>query len=458
MEFVHKPFEIGETIAAIATPPGEGGIAIIRISGKEAFSIADSIFSKKISSCATHTAHYGYVKDFSGRKIDEALVIIMKGRRSYTGEDTVEIQCHGGVIASKKILEVVLEAGARLATPGEFTFKAFMNGKIDLSQAEAVQQLIHAKNERALFHAGNHLEGALSEKISQFQKTITELTAILEASVDFPEEGLEFIGMDVFLQRLDRVISEMQTLLATFHDGRKIHYGISLCIVGCPNAGKSSLMNALLNKERAIVTPVAGTTRDLLEEDLLLNGLHFRLIDTAGIRESDEIVEIEGIRRTHLAMQSADLILLVLDANKPLAKEEDLLLSQLPKEKTVVIWNKVDLGELHICDLEFPYAVKVSAKEKWHLEDLKAAIDKVLWDKGAPEKGEVLITSYRQKEALNEAIAYCEKVKEGLIREISPEFLVFEFRQSLYALGTIIGSNISEDILSSIFSQFCVGK
>ena len=458
MEFVHRPYIPGETIAALATPPGEGGISIIRISGNDALAVAAHLFSGPISSYASHTAHLGVVRDLEGNRLDEALALVMRGPRSYTGEDTVELQCHGGMIPSRKVLEAVLSAGARAANPGEFTFKAFMNGRLDLNQAEAVQQLIGAKSAHAFEVAGRHLEGGLSKKVRHFQKKLIRLAAILEAWVDFPEEGLEFASQEEIVDALTRLKDEIERLACTFHDGQKLENGISLCIVGAPNAGKSSLMNALLDNDRAIVTPVAGTTRDLLHEEMTLNGLPFRLIDTAGIRESDEVVEKEGIRRSKRALEQADLILLVLDSSKALGEEENALLTTVPPEKTVVVWNKTDLPSVSTTHSTLPYEVHLSAKERLGLEALKTTLDRLIWKEGAPPKDEVLITKTRHREALLEAVSALTAVIEGLQSEVSPEFLAADVRRSLTALGQILGTNITEDVLSSIFSQFCVGK
>lgn len=457
-EFVHHPYVPGETIAAIATPPGEGGIAIIRISGNHALEVAQKVFSGPVKTYKSHTAHFGLIKDKAGKRIDEALLIPMLGNRSYTGEDTVELQCHGGMQASRHVLESVLMSGARLARPGEFTLKAFMNGKLDLTQAEAVQQLIGAKSEKAFEFAGKHLEGSLSKKINEFQKKIVSIAAVLEAWVDFPEEGIEFSSVEQISSDLEQVIHQLTNLIATFHDGRKLHYGISLCIIGCPNAGKSSLMNALLEKERAIVTPIAGTTRDLLEDDFSLNGLHFRLIDTAGIRETSEVIEKEGIRRSYQAMEEADLVLLVMDASTGIKEKEEQLLKKIPLKKTIVAWNKVDLSHFPPPSHIGPHVIPISAKEKIGLVALKEAINQIIWLEGAPPKDEVILTSTRHYEALGRSKAFCEKVVEGLQKGNSPEFLTFDMRQALFELGTIIGTNINEDILSSIFSQFCIGK
>lgn len=458
MEFIHQPYQSGETIAAIATPAGEGGVAIIRISGNHTLDVAEKVFSGPIRKYKSHTVHYGHVHDQEGHPIDDVLIIPMLGKKSYTGEDTVEIHCHGGSLITRRVLETVLKAGARAARPGEFTFKAYMNGKMDLAQAEAVQELIAAKNEHALDAAENQLKGALSKKISGFQQDLTTVAAILEAWVDFPEEGLEFASMEDICSQLMEIIREMKLLAATFHDGKILHDGISLCLVGCPNVGKSSLMNAMLDKERAIVSHIPGTTRDLLEDHLRLNGLNLRLIDTAGIRHSEEIIEQEGIRRTKEAMGQADLILLVLDASKSLEQESYSLISQVPPLKTIIVWNKTDLPHNGLPVLDFPHIVHISAKEKKGLEALHKQIDAVIWKNGPPAKDEVLITNIRHKEALLKAIAASESVISGLKNEVSPEFLTLDIRQCLSELGKIIGVNITEDILSAIFSKFCIGK
>jgi tRNA modification GTPase len=458
MDFIHQPYFPGKTIAAIATPPGEGGVAIIRISGKEALKIASKVFSGPVLSYKTHTAHYGQVLNAKKERIDDALLLVMLGKRSYTGEDTVEIHCHGGSLITRRVLEVVLAAGARAALPGEFTFKAFMNGKIDLVQAEAVQSLICAKNDRALDAAENQLQGALSKKVSSFQQALIQTTAILEAWVDFPEEGLEFATMEEICQDLEVICQEMKKLVSTFHDGKILHEGLSLCLIGCPNVGKSSLMNALLDKDRAIVSHLPGTTRDLLEDHLRLNGLHLKLIDTAGIREAEEMIEQEGIRRSKEAMQKSDLILLILDAYKGLDHHDHHLLSQIPKQKTLAVWNKMDLPHHELPNVNCSAVAHVSAKHQIGLDELKAKIDTLIWENGPPSKEEVLITNIRHKEALIESIEAIHRVIDGLHHSISPEFLTMDMRQSLSALGKIIGSNISEDILSAIFSKFCIGK
>lgn len=448
----------GQTIAAIATPLGEGGVAIIRISGKEALTVAAKIFSGPIQQYKTHTVHYGQIRGLDGTHIDDVLVLVMLGKRSFVGEDTVEIHCHGGSLITRRVLETALSAGARAALPGEFSFKAFINGKVDLAQAEAIQELIGAKNEKALDAAGKQLEGALSKKILHFQKQLYDVAAILEAWVDFPEEGLEFATTDEIVQQLSQIVSEMERLEATYHDGKIIHEGISLALVGSPNVGKSSLMNNLLQKERAIVSHIPGTTRDVLEDQLRLNGLNFRVLDTAGIREASDVIELEGIRRSRVTMEEADLVLLVLDSSRKVLDEEITLIQLLPKKQSIVVWNKIDIANEERPPIDHPHVVHISAKEDQGIDKLKAMIDQVIWDHGPPSKDEILITNLRHKEALTRSIEYCNNLIQGLQGGVSPEFLTLESRQTLGELGKIVGADVTEDILSAIFSKFCIGK
>lgn len=445
-----------ETIAAIATPPGEGGIAVIRISGPQAIAIAEQIFSGPVAKYQSHTLHFGKIID-QGEVIDEVLLATMRAPRSYTGEETVEIQCHGGSLIARRVLATVLKAGAKAAGPGEFTRQAFLNGKIDLAQAEAVQAFIGAKNELSLQAAGQQLSGHLSEHIRSFQAQLIDIAAILEAWVDFPEEGLEFASKEEILSTLEKTVHQMQALADTFHEGKKIHEGLKLCLIGAPNAGKSSLMNALLGEERAIVTHIPGTTRDLLEAELRLGGLHFQLIDTAGIRATEEIIEKEGIRRSKLAMQNADLILLLIDASRPLTEEDQALLASAPFAKTLVIWNKIDLPHTIPSQKTFP-EVFLSAKTREGMAAMKKAIEQLIWKGNFPSKEEIILTNIRHKEALIHAIKDLQSLINGLNTEISPEFLSADMRSCLRHLGQIIGMDISEDILSAIFSKFCVGK
>ncbi|MBI3508304.1 MAG: tRNA uridine-5-carboxymethylaminomethyl(34) synthesis GTPase MnmE [Chlamydiia bacterium] len=444
-----------ETIAAVTTPPGEGAIAAIRISGPDAIAVGKKIFSGPVDTYLSHTAHYGKILGAGGESIDTVLLLVMRAPRSYTGEDCVEIFCHGGMLIKDQILKRIFAAGARAARPGEFSLRAFLNGKMDLAQAEAVQRVIAAKSEWALRAAGQQLEGALSKKIASFQKRLTDFAAIVEASVDFPEEGLEFATPEEMVQNLHALIGDMRHLQATFHEGKFLHEGLSLCLLGAPNVGKSSLMNALLGKERAIVTEIAGTTRDILEEDLRFADLHFKLIDTAGIRQTEERIEQEGIRRSRQMMQQADLILLILDASRSLTEEDRALMAQVPEEKTIFVWNKTDVAS---APERITGAIEISAEKLWGLDALRRAIQDRLWKQGTFGKEEVLLTQLRHYEALTRAIGHCEVAVQTLQREASPEFTTSDLRAALGELGLIIGVDVTEDILSSIFSKFCLGK
>jgi tRNA modification GTPase len=440
-----------KTIAAIATPLGEGGVAIVRISGDQALDIASKIFSKDVNALPSHTASFGKFLD-NGEVFDEGLLLPMRAPKSFTGEDVVECHCHGSSLIAKRLLNAILKAGARMAEPGEFTKRAFLNGKFDLAQAEAVQSLIAAKNQLAVQAAGKQLEGRLSEKILGFQKKLTDIAAIIEAWIDFPEEGLEFASLEEILEQLNSLRNEMDHLKNTFHHGRIINEGISLCLAGLPNAGKSSLMNALLGHDRAIVTPIAGTTRDVLVEDLRLGHLHFRLSDTAGLRETEEVIEQEGIRRTKNSMQEADLILYVIDSEKGLQKEDEEILSGPYKEKILTIWNKCDLPN------QITEGLRISALRKEGIEELHNSIESYIWKDGLPDKAEIVLTHARHYDALDKAILAMNHLIEGLKSGVSPEFLTSDIREALKELSTIIGSDITEEILNAIFSKFCVGK
>lgn len=445
-----------DTIAAIATPPGEGGIAVIRISGPESVSIANRIFSGNVASYKSHSAHFGRIRDCNGQIVDEVLLIPMRAPRSYTGEDTVEIQCHGGRLITKRVFEVVLQAGARASGPGEFTQRAFLNGKLDLAQAEAVQALIGAKNRRALKAAKEQLEGALSKNVKRLQTSLTEIAAIIDAWVDYPEEGLEFASTEEIIAQLKTIQEKIALFQKSFRDGKIYREGPSLCLLGAPNVGKSSLMNALLGKERAIVTEIAGTTRDLLEESLLIDQLHFKLTDTAGIREAEEIVEKEGIRRSHKAAEEADLLLFILDASRSLSEEESALIAKLDPAKTLAVFNKTDLP--HSLPKLNLTTVAISAKQEEGIDRLKKAIQEKIVGNHAAEEHEVTVTEERHFQALSEACAYLDAVIVGLETGLSAEFVAIDLKAALYALGKIVGTNVTEDILSAIFSKFCVGK
>lgn len=458
MQFSDHAYHPQDTIAALATPPGEGGIAVIRVSGPKAIPIASMVFSKSLAACISHTAHFGTICDATGKKVDEALVLVFKEGRSFTGEDTVEIQCHGGVIISRKVLEAILAAGARHASPGEFTFRSYINGKMDLTQAESVQKLISARCERALEIALQQLEGKLSEKIEAINTQLLHLTATLEAYIDFPEEGIDFSLLSEIKAALDSVKTHIHTLLLSFSAGNKIEQGINLLILGAPNVGKSSLMNALLEKERAIVTPIPGTTRDLIEDSFTLNGLYFRLTDTAGIRETEEPIEKEGISRALQAWKKADITLLVCDASKGIGAEEKLLLKDVELEKTLLVWNKMDLVESSLPpSFVTPQTVAISAKERRGLEELKQKLEAIALHTPC-SSSDIVLTSYRHFELFQIAFDACTRALQGLECTLYPELITFELRQALEALAKILGKEVTDDILTTIFAKFCIGK
>lgn len=449
-----------DTIVAIATPPGTGGVAIVRLSGYKAMSLASLLVGENVLPKESHRAKLVTVRSTSGHALDKALCLFFQSPRSFTGEDTVEFHCHGGHLLAQAVVEALVRVGARVALPGEFTLRAFLNGKVDLAQAEAIQDLIGAKNEKALQVAEAQLEGRLSKEISFMQQEGSHLAAIFEAWVDFPEEGLEFESQESVLLKLHTLFSKVTALLDTYHDGKIIHDGVSICLLGAPNVGKSSLMNALLGKERAIVSHIAGTTRDTIEEDLRLEGIQCRLTDTAGIRKTNELIEGEGVKRSLKAIKTADIVFVVLDASRPDESDGEELLKEAAAGHVCLIWNKIDLKQ---SDLVLPTygvseAVFVSAKTGQGLDDVRHAVRHILW-KGEPmHHDEVLITNVRHKEALIRAQEALTKVIEGLQENLSPEFITFDMREFLRHLGSVIGTDITEDILSAIFSQFCVGK
>lgn len=456
MEFVHRSYEKGKTIAAIATPKGEGGIAIIRVSGHEAFNVVNRIFSKDISKFESHTAHFGKILDHKKNVIDQVLVVLMRNPRSFTGEDTVEIQCHGGSLITQKILQRVFEEGASPALAGEFSYKAFMNGKIDLTQAEAIQEMIGAKSEASLKNAKEQLEGLLKVKISSYQKKLSDVTAIFEAWVDYPEEGLEFASYDDILLLLNSIYSDLNGLVNSYSDGKLLTHGIKLCLLGEPNAGKSSLLNALIGKERAIVTDIAGTTRDTLDVDVSFNGILFTLVDTAGIRETEEIIEQEGIKRSFAAAENSDVVLLVIDAQRGWAEKNLDLYNKLDPSKLLIVYNKIDLAELK--DEPKENEVYISAKNHVGIESLKKKIVEIAFKRDDHQADHLILTKERHFQALKHASFYLYQVIEGLKKDLSPELLSMDMKECLKELGTIIGTNITEDILNAIFSKFCVGK
>jgi len=438
------------TIAAIATAPGNGSVAIIRLSGKQALSIANSIFSKDLLQAQSHKAYVGFIID-GEEKLDQALVLFMQGPHSFTGEDVVEIQCHGGSVLCKKILQLVLRSGATLAKPGEFSYRAYMNGKCDLLQAEAICLLIEAQNDRALRISSSQLQGALSHKIGAFKERLLTVWASLEALLDFPEEDIE--ERPHLMQELIQVQSTMQQMVDSFDEGKKLFDGIEVGLIGATNAGKSSLFNALCGNKRAIVSAEAGTTRDFIEQDLILSDYNIRFIDTAGIRDAQADVEKEGIARTLEIIQRVDFVLFVVD----ITEETFVPLNNLSKEKTLVVYNKVDIKRT-TPKSSFPHVCFVSAKTEEGIDQLKSKLQQMIQSNQRHETESVLLTSLRHKELVQIALQQLAKVIQGMKDNVSMEFLCFDMRFVVEALGKILGEDVHEEVLDKIFSQFCLGK
>lgn len=445
-------YDLSSTIVALATPPGQGALAIIRLSGKEAFSLITPLFDKPLPE--SHRARLGRICDHEGKTVDQVLLLPMKGPFSFTGEDVVEIHCHGSMLIVKEILDLLRSGGARQAEAGEFSFRAFMHGKLDLAQAESIQNVICAQSRASLKAAQDQLSGSLSLKISQFQHEIADIASIIEAWVDYPEEGLEFASEEEILDGVEKIIAKMRKLAHTFRDGQKMKTGFKLCLLGAPNVGKSSLMNALLGKERAIVTEIAGTTRDILEESLHFGGLHFHLYDTAGIRQSVDIIEKEGIERAKKMANEADLVLFLLDLSRPINEEERSLLQTLDEKKRCLIWNKCDLN----ANPSRKEGLCISAKCGLGIDHLKEAICARVMSDETILKEEWILTEARHYEALTLAIEDLSRFVQGMKESLSPECLASDLRSALSALGLILGVDVTEEILGALFSKFCVGK
>ena len=463
-----------DTIAAIATPEGEGGISVIRISGDGATNIAAQGFRGAITvdKMSSHTAHYGRFVDEHEKVIDNVIVLVFRRPNSYTGEDTVELSCHGGRYLTRKILEATLRFGARAALAGEFTKRAFLNGRIDLAQAEAVADLIHARSERAHQSSLAQLNGVLSDRISQVREKLVESIGLLELELDFAEEGYEFTEKAKVVGQIRSVISQINGLLSTYSVGRIYRDGVKVVLAGAPNVGKSSLLNALLQEDRAIVTEIPGTTRDIIEESISLGGLLFNLIDTAGIRETEDLVEREGVRRAEERLSNCDILLLMLDSTRAVGVEERTAIVRLVEaiEKRgascVFVLNKIDVmepGRNLILEEEYIAkrhdVVKISAKTHQGLEWLKELlVTKALRDMPSMSEGGVTITNARHFSALERTAGSLGLAVETLESGKSGEFVAVDLRAGLDALGEIVGATSTDDILESIFSRFCIGK
>ncbi|MFZ5816199.1 MAG: tRNA uridine-5-carboxymethylaminomethyl(34) synthesis GTPase MnmE [Bacillota bacterium] len=455
----------GDTIAAIATGPGEGGIGIVRISGPSALTVGEQVFQPKrgasLGRRRSHTVVYGWVVDPSGQYVDEALAVLMKGPRSFTGEDVVELHCHGGQVAVRRVLEVVLLAGARLAEPGEFSRRAFLNGRMDLAQAEAVIDLIRAKTDRAMAAAVSHLRGELGEAVAAIRDRLLEMTAHLEADIDFPELELEVQTQEQVAAGCRWTLAEIDRLLGGARQGRLLREGLRVVIAGRPNVGKSSLLNRLVRENRAIVTEVPGTTRDVIEEWVSIAGLPVQLADTAGIRRTDDPVEQLGVERTMAALSRADLVLVVFDATAGVVAEDLEWIRYLPAgAATVGVVNKVDVAPdfdaaaVHQV-LGDSRVVKVSAASGAGLDQLESAIAAVA---GVHDASEDLTVNARQEECLRRARAHLTGAMESLTLGMGSDMVSIDVRAAWVILGEIIGQTVGEDLLDQIFSRFCIGK
>ena len=454
-----------ETIAAIATAMSNSGIGIIRISGPEAFEVTDRIFFRKNGKSLKeengNTIHYGFIQD-GNQRLDEVLVMVMKAPHSYTAEDTVEIDCHGGVLIIKKILELVIRNGARAAEPGEFTKRAFLNGRIDLSQAEAVMDVIQAKNEYALKSSVSQLSGSVSRKIKDLREQVLYEIAFIESALDDPEHiSLDGYGKNL-LRKVGEWLNHVEKLLSSADNGRVMTEGIKTVILGKPNAGKSSLMNVLLGEDRAIVTEIAGTTRDTLEEHIYLQGISLNVVDTAGIRETEDLVEKIGVTRAMSAAESADLIIYVVDGSCPLDENDQEIMDFIREKQAVVLLNKSDLDMVvskeELEQRSHQKVISISAKEQTGVEALEEEIKSMFYQGEIGFNDEIYITNVRHKEALEKTLESFHMVKARIENGLPEDFYSIDLMDAYSQLGSIIGEEVGEDLVNEIFSKFCMGK
>ena len=454
------------TIVGIATAPGIGGIGIIRMSGPEAISIADGIFVSarknfKLTEAATHTVHYGNIV-YEDNIIDEVLIIIMKAPNSYTREDVVEIDCHGGVYVMKKILDILIKSGARTAEPGEFTKRAFLNGRIDLTQAEAVIDIINSKNKYALSNSVKLLNGKLSEQITEIRKDLINNIAYIEAALDDPEHiSLDNYG-DKLLITVDNYIDKVDNLIKTVDNGKIFTQGVKTVIIGKPNAGKSSILNILAGYDRAIVTDIAGTTRDTIEEQINIAGITLNLVDTAGIRNTKDIVEEIGVNKAKELVEEADLILYVVDSSTELDENDYNILNIIKNRKTVILLNKSDLDTVTDADsiskITDSKVISVSAKDNTGLDELSETIVKLFASGEIDYNDEVYVSGERNKEALEETLESLKLVKKSINEGLPEDFYTIDLMNAYEQLGKITGESVEDDLVNEIFSKFCMGK
>lgn len=455
-----------DTIAAISTAMGEGGISIVRVSGENALNIVGRIFrgksGKGLSSMEPYTMRYGHIWESGGNDIvDEVLISYMKGPKSFTAEDTVEINCHGGAVATNKVLENVIKAGARLAEPGEFTKRAFLNGRIDLSQAEAVIDIIRAKTEMSMKSALLQAEGNISVMVKELRDNLLEMIAHIEATVDYPEDDLEEITAQKVSERLKEIAGRLDYAIETAEEGKILRDGISTVIVGKPNVGKSSLLNSLLMENRAIVTDVPGTTRDVIEEYISIKGIPVKVVDTAGIRETEDLVEKIGVRKSYEKIEEADLVILILDTSRQIEEEDREIIDKIKGKKYIVLLNKVDIDEKidvkGIEGLNPEYIINTSITKGIGVEKLKEAIQNLFFH-GKVKANEFMVTNMRHKEAMMAAKDSCIQAIGALKDTEAIDLASIDIRNAWYSLGQITGDTMDEDIIDKIFSEFCLGK
>lgn len=459
--------DLERTIAAISTPLGKGGIGIVRISGKDSLFVLEKIFrpvkqNKSVSKIKSHTINYGHIVD-ADDVIDEVLVTFMKAPNSYTCEDVVEINCHGGIKSVSDVLDVVLKNGAFMAEPGEFTKRAFINGRIDLSQADAVIDIINAKTELSRKAAVNRLEGRLSKKIKQLRDEILTMSAHIEAAIDYPEHDDEFQTFSFIKEKTFGVMEKIEKLIDTADSGKIVQEGIDTVILGKPNVGKSSLLNCLIEEERAIVTDIPGTTRDILKEYINIGGIPLNIIDTAGIRQTDDEVEKKGVEMSKKYAENADLILLLIDYSKPLDNSDFELLSSVKNKDVIVIANKVDLPVKADIDKIYDFVskervLKISVKEEKGIDGLFDTIKKMFMSGKIDINEELLISSDRNKGSLYAALNSLKNAIETIQNGMPEDFLTMDLLEAYKALGEITGESVDEDIIDKIFSEFCLGK
>jgi len=457
-----------DTISAVATAVGEGGIGVVRLSGKNALNVAARLFQsstqKDIERSTKSQIYYGHIVDPKDNSlVDEVLLLVMKAPHSYTREDVVEIQCHGGSVVLRRILGLTLRSGARLAEPGEFTKRAFLNGRLDLTQAEAVIDIIRAKTDASLKMAIGHLEGELAGKINQLRGQILEMIAQLEATIDFPEENIQELPAERVNESLQKIMDELESLLSTSAAGRILQDGLQTVIIGKPNVGKSSLLNALLRENRAIVTDIPGTTRDSIEEFVNLRGIPLRIVDTAGIRDTSDEVEKIGVDRSRAFVEKADLVLVLLDASQPLSKEDQQVLSLLADRKAIILINKSDLPEKLAKDELATYVgarqiITISVAAGLGLDVLEQCIAEMVFQGSVGVSEGAFINNVRQENILRLALQNLMEAKNTIVAGLPADFQVIDLRSAWEKLGELSGETVSEDIINEIFSRFCIGK